>query len=186
MLSTERVAEEYPMLERVCLMGLLAAGLSLAACSETPLEPTDAIPDLEPFTISTAPEPTYAVPSTGVTFEVNGEQREYAFLASFDLVLQANPDNGIGVSVSSDSVMLQQLSSAPADGPGGGVDRERYEHESRGDVNRIEPGGRTSRAFDVWYTLPNGGREALIAVTLEFVDDNGVTFNRVHQVTVEP
>ena len=66
------------------------------------------------------------------------------------------------------------------------MDRERYEFESRADMDRIEPGGRTSRTFDVWYTLPAGGREALIAVTLNFKDDDGIAINPVHQVRVQP
>ena len=175
------------MLERIRLMVLVAASLSLGACSETPLTPTEAIRTGDPVLISTAPEPTYAVPSTGVTFVVDGETREHAFLASFDLVLRGNPDNEIGVVVESDSIALRQLSSVPVDGPGGGVDRERHDYESRAAaVTRIEPGGETSRAFDVWYTLPSGGREVLIAVTLNFVDDNDIPFTQVHQVPVQP
>ncbi len=174
------------MLERICFTGLLAAGLSLAACSETPLEPTDATEREPPLTISTAPDPTYAVASTGKTYVVNGQVREYAFLASFDLILQGNPDYATGITLESDSILLQQLLSVIPDGPGGGVDRERYEFESRADVDRIEPGGRTTRAFDVWYTLPQGGREAVIAVTLNFIYDDGITFSQVHQVRVQP
>lgn len=172
------------MLERICRMGLAAAGLSLA-CSETPLAPTDADPEPIPVLIFTAPEPTYAVPSTGVTFTEDGVRREYAFLASFDLILRGNPENDLDVTVVSDRVVLQQLGDAPADGEGGGVEEVRFRHESRG-ADPIEPGGEASRAFDVWYTLPNGGRQVLIAVTLNFEDERGTAFNQVHQVTVEP
>ena len=183
---SERVAEEDPMLERTSLMGLLAAGLSLAACSETPLEPTDAMAPVEPVFISTAPDPVYAVPSTGMTFVEDDQVREYAFLASFHLILRGNPEREIGVSVSSDSILLQQLLTTPVVGPGGGVDRERYDYESRAEGDRIEPGGETTRAFDVWYTLPSGRREAIINITLNFVDDLGITFERVQRITVEP
>lgn len=172
------------MLERICRMGLAAAGLSLA-CSETPLAPTDADPEPIPVLIFTAPEPTYAVPSTGVTFTEDGVRREYAFLASFDLILRGNPENDLDVTVVSDRVVLQQLGDAPADGQGGGVEEVRFRHESRG-ADPIEPGGEASRAFDVWYTLPNGGRQVLIAVTLNFEDERRTAFNQVHQVTVEP
>ena len=172
------------MLERICRMGLAAAGLSLA-CSETPLAPTDADPEPIPVLIFTAPEPTYAVPSTGVTFTEDGVRREYAFLASFDLILRGNPENDLDVTVVSDRVVLQQLGDAPADGEGGGVEEVRFRHESRG-ADPIEPGGEASRAFDVWYTLPNGGRQVLIAVTLNFEDERGTAFNQIHQVTVEP
>ena len=172
------------MPERSCLLGLLAAGLSLSACQETPLSPTDM--PVEVVVIATAPDPTYAEPSSGVTFDVNGEVREYAFLASFDLILEADPDLAVGIVVTSDSLVMQQQLSVIPDGPGGGVDRERYTYESRSAGDRMEPGGRTSRTFDVWYTLPLGGREASIRVTLNFEDDVGVAFTRTHVVWVQP
>ena len=173
------------MPERFCLLGLLAAGLSLAACQETPLSPTD--PALgEVVVISAAPDPAYAEPSSGVTFEANGEVREYAFLASFDLILEADRDLEVGIVVTSDSLVIQQQLSVIPDGPGGGVDRERYTYESRSAGDRMEPGGRTTRAFDVWYTLPLGGREAFISVTLSFEDDFGVAFERTHRVWMRP
>ena len=172
------------MPERSCLLGLLAAGLSLSACQETPLSPTDT--PVEVVVIAEAPDPAYAEPSSGVTFEVNGEVREYAFLASFDLILEADPDLAVGIAVTSDSLVVQQQLSVIPDGPGGGVDRERYTYESRSAGDRMEPGGRTSRAFDVWYTLPLGGREAIISVTLNFEDDLGVAFSRIHRVWMRP
>ena len=174
------------MLQRFWPIGLLAAGASLAACQESPLEPTDALPRHDPVVISLAPEPLYAVPSTGVMFVANDEVREYAYRVSFDLILRAHQNNEIGVMLTSDSVVLQQLESVAVEGPGGGVDRETWRFEARSGEDRIEAREETARAFDVWYTLPNGGREVLIAVSLDFVDDNGTPFSQVHQVAVEP
>lgn len=173
------------MSERSCLVGLLAAGLWLSACQETPLAPTDPSAGREAVQIFTAPDPTHAAPSSGVTFDADGEVREYAFLVSFDLILRAAPDLEVGLRVASDVILLQEQFSVVPDGPGGGVDRERFVYESRSDDDRIEPGGETSRSFDVWYTLPRGGREALIIVTLNFVDDIGIEFARTHQVWVQ-
>lgn len=173
------------MPEMTRLSVLLALGAALAACAETPFTPTDDIPPEAPVRISTAPDPTRAVPSTGKTFTEKGETREYAFVASFDLIFRGNPDNDLAVEVDSDSVTVQQLGTA--DGPGGGVERERWVRESRpAAVTLIEPGGETSRAFDVWYTLPNGGRQALVAVTLNFKDTRGTEFTLVHQVPIQP
>ena len=174
------------MLERLWLIGVLAAAVSLAACQETPLEPSDVTPRPDPLVLSAAPEPLYAVESTGVTFVADGEVREYAYRVSFDLVLRAHRDNEIGVMLTSDSIVLQQLQTVTPEGPGGGVDRETYRFESRSGEERLEAGEETSRAYDVWYTLPNGGREVLIAVSLDFVDDNGTPFSQVRQVPVEP
>ena len=172
------------MSERICLTGLLAAAFALAACQETPLAPTDETPQ-DAVEIFTVPEPVYAVPSTGVTFMHGDDVRDYAFLASFDLILRANPDNGFAISVASDSLVLQQILTSPVEGPGGGVDRERYQHQSRDAGAALGPGGEISRGFDVWYTLPSGRRETIITVTLDFVDDRGVEFTRTHQVRVE-
>ena len=174
------------MLQRLWPIGLLAAGVSLAACQESPLEPTDVTPRHDPVVISLAPRPLYAVPSTGVTFVANDEVQEYAYRVSFDLILRAHDNNEIGVMLTSDSVVLQQLESVAVEGRGGDVDRETYRFEARSGEDRIEAGEETARAFDVWYTLPNGGREALIAVSLDFVDDNDTPFSQVHQVAVEP
>lgn len=174
------------MLQRFWPIFLLAAGVSLAACQETPLAPTDVTPRYDPVLISLAPQPLYAVASSGVSFVANGEVREYAYRASFDLVLRAHADNEIGVMLTSDNVVLQQLESVPVEGPGGGVDRETYRFEAQSGEDRIEANEETSRAFDVWYTLPNGGREVLIAVSLDFVDDNGTPFSQIHQVPVQP
>lgn len=174
------------MSERSRLLGLLAAGLSLSACQESPLSPTEPGGGRDVVEITAAPDPAYAEPSSGVTFDLNGELREYAFLASFDLILEANPDIEVGINVLSDSLVVQQQVSVRPDGPGGGVDRERYTYESRSAGDRLEPGGRTTRAFDVWYTLPLGGREAFISVTLNFEDDFGVEFMRTHRVYMRP
>lgn len=174
------------MQQRFWPIGLLAAGVSLAACQESPLEPTDVTRRHDPVLISLAPEPLYAVASTGVTFPVGDGVQEYAYRVSFDLILRAHPDNEIGVMLMSDSVVLQQLQSVAVEGPAAGVDRETFRSESRSGEDRIEPREETARSFDVWYTLPNGGREALIAVSLDFVDDNGTPFSQVRQVAVEP
>ena len=174
------------MLQRLWLIGLFAAGASLAGCQETPLQPTDVTRRPDPVELSTAPDPLYAVESTGVTFVADGEEREYAFRVSFDLILRAHRDNEIGVMLTSDSIVLQQLQTVTPEGPGGGVDRETYQFEGRSGEDRILAREETSRAYDVWYTLPNGGREVLIAVSLDFVDDNGTPFSQVRQVAVEP
>ena len=174
------------MLERLWLIGVLAAGASLAGCQETPLEPTDARRRPDPVVLSTAPEPLYAVESTGVTFVADGEVLEYAYRVSFDLILRAHRDNEIGVMLTSDSIVLQQLQTIEPEGPGGGVNRETYQFEARSGEDRILAGQETSRAYDVWYTVPNGGREVLIAVSLDFVDENGTPFSQVRQVPVEP
>ena len=175
------------MLERICFTGLLAAGLSLAACSETPLEPTDPTEREPPLTISTAPDPTYAVASTGKTYVVNGQVREYAFLASFDLILQGNP----GLRYRHHPRIRQHSAATVVERHPGRPRRRAWTVNAMNsslvaDVDRIEPGGRTTRAFDVWYTLPQGGREAVIAVTLNFIYDDGITFSQVHQVRVQP
>ena len=40
--------------------------------------------------------------------------------------------------------------------------------------------------FDVWYDLPSLRKEAVITVTVNFKDDDGVTFSKQIKVNVNP
>ena len=58
--------------------------------------------------------------------------------------------------------------------------REEVLFEQRPRDNRIESGGEGVIEFDVWYLLPNGGREAVVTVNVTFTSDlRGVFVNSV-------
>ena len=50
-------------------------------------------------------------------------------------------------------------------------DSEEFLVEQRPHDNRIESGGEGVIEFDVWYLLPNGGREAAVTVNVTFTSD---------------
>ncbi len=180
-------AGEDWMLERLWLIGVLAAAVSLAACQETPLEPSDVTPRPDPLVLSAAPEPLYAVESTGVTFVADGEVREYAYRVSFDLVLRAPPRQRDRRHAD----LRQHRAAAVADRHPGRPRRRRRPRDLSVRVavgRRAARGGRRNGAGvrRLVYGCPTGGGEVLIAVSLDFVDDNGTPFSQVRQVPVEP
>ncbi|HSD28373.1 MAG TPA: hypothetical protein VLL75_13815 [Vicinamibacteria bacterium] len=75
--------------------------------------------------------------------------------------------------------------------PSGG-DVEHYQFNSSASGNTLAAKGRASVGFQVWYDLPNKGREALVTVSLAFreVDegDDGVrsSFQDTVDVKVAP
>ena len=52
--------------------------------------------------------------------------------------------------------------------------------------NRVAANGSASVGFEVWYDLPNKGREALVTVTLGFKDDDDNQYSDVIAVKVAP
>jgi len=63
---------------------------------------------------------------------------------------------------------------------------ELFVFDQRPGGNRIEPGGEQVVDFDVWYLLPNGGREALVTVNLSFTADLRGNFSRSIGIPVAP
>ena len=61
---------------------------------------------------------------------------------------------------------------------------EHYEFDAAPHNNRVETGTEISIDYEVWYTLPNEGREAQINVDLTFVDDDGRTIVRSVKIPV--
>jgi len=115
------------------------------------MKPTDVTPRHDPVVISLAPRPLYAVPSTGVTFVANDEVQEYAYRVSFDLIRRAHDNNEIGVMLTSDSVVLQQLESVAVEGRGGDVDRNWLEENLWRTKQELNHGNRCVNIIE-WLT----------------------------------
>jgi hypothetical protein len=64
-------------------------------------------------------------------------------------------------------------------------DDERFRFTPRPQANRIESGGEAVVEFDLWYLLPNGGREALVTLSASFDTPAGLTTSTV-DVRVAP
>ena len=61
-----------------------------------------------------------------------------------------------------------------------------FRFNSSASGNRVTANGSASVGFEVWYDLPNKGREALVTVTLGFQDDDDRSYSDVIAVKVAP
>jgi hypothetical protein len=161
---------------------LLLAVTGLAACSSPTAATTLTV------NLTASPDPTNAVQSHGVTYEVTNPDStvstyEYAWEASFTVSMQET--GGTAVNITAVDLKVQQASGGIVITPSGG-DKEYYRFNSSASGNRLAANGTASISFDVWYSLPNKGREALVTVNLSFQDDNSNTYAKSVQCKVAP
>jgi hypothetical protein len=91
---------------------------------------------------------------------------------------------GVGRDIKSMAVKVQQASGGIVITPTGS-DIEHYDYLSHASGSRLEAKGKASVTFDVWYDLPNKGREALVTVAFSFTDDNDSSFSETTSVQVQ-
>jgi len=149
--------------------------------------PTDSSPTLEVELIAT-PDPAVAESSSGVTYTVTNSDDttttyEYPWKASFVLTIQET--GGLAVDITAVNVRVQQASGGIVITPTGGR-VEYYQFNSSASGNHVPANGSTTVGFEVWYDLPNKGREALITVSFSFRDDDGYTYSDSAEVKVAP
>jgi hypothetical protein len=163
--------------------GLLLAAALISAC-QSPTEP-----DEVPTEITASPDPTTATGPTGVTYVVQrdnrpDEIREYDWRTFFTVTIRAvNLD--AAADITSLSVNVQQASGGIVVPPTTG-ETEKYQFNSSPSGNRLERNGTVTIGFEVLYDLPNLGKEALVTVTLGFLDDDDVSFTDSVKVRVAP
>jgi hypothetical protein len=107
------------------------------------------------------PDPAPARPSNDPGFE---------WATSFTVTLTAT--TATAATVRSLSVDLQQAAGGIIIVPPAGLD-EKFRFQVGAPTNRIEGNGTLAISFDFWYTLPNGGREALATLVFSIADDAG-------------
>jgi len=152
---------------------LLVAAFSVVGCQEgLPTAPTDPVVsqgNMHLVVLSSAPATLTAVPSTGVTIMVDGAPVILPWKVSFALI--------VNVGVEHEPVTITSVTHTVRQAVGGIVvvptfpDSEEFLVEQRPHDNRIESGGEGVIEFDVWYLLPNGGREAAVTVNVTFTSD---------------
>lgn len=140
--------------------------LSSSGCEELPTAATAGAA----VTLTASPSPAIASPSSDTG---------YSWSAAFTVTLTETA--GVGVTVGTVTIKVQQSSGGIVVVPASGV-VEIYKFEMKATGNRLEPKSSNPIAFDVFYTLPNGGREALVTVTLNFSDDKGYSHTQTVQV----
>jgi len=164
---------------------LVAAALSVAACQS----PTSASSN-STMTMTFSPDPVTATPSSGVSYTIKNankpdETHDYQYATTFAVTLK-NTDT-VGVTISSLIIKVQQASGGIVVVPTTG-DTEYYTFTSSPNSNRVEANNGTETSqFNVWYSLPNQGQEAIITVSYTVTkDDNSGSFSSQGSLHVVP
>jgi hypothetical protein len=163
--------------------GAVMAASLLLAC-DAPTEPTQ----LE-VTLTSNPDPAQPSASTGVSYKIEGDDNEpdrtvqYPWKTSF--VVSIAETGGLAVDITAVNLRVQQASGGIVITPTGGA-VEHYQFNSSASSNHLNAHGSTSVGFEVWYDLPNQGREALVTVSLSFQDDDNNSYSDQIQVKVAP
>jgi hypothetical protein len=160
---------------------LAVAGLG--ACSS----PTSSTPTLS-VTLTNTPNPASATGPTGVQYKVTNADStvsyyEYDFRTSFTVTIQET--GGTALDVTALDLKVEQATGGIVIQPSGG-DQVYYKFNSSAVTNHINAKGSAAVGFDVWYDLPNGGREALVTVGFTFQDSDKNTYSDTLQVKVAP
>jgi len=163
------------------------ASATLGACNS----PTESDPSFDvSFTVN--PDPATASGPTGVTYKVTNPDDtvsyyEYDYRTSFSVNIKENA--GMALDITSVNLTLQQATGGIVVTPSGG-DSVYYKFNSSAVTNHINKNGSADVGFDVWYDLPNQGREALITVSFTFEytdeDDDTYTYSDTCEVKVAP
>jgi hypothetical protein len=168
------------------LLPLLAAA-ALVACNS----PTESSPDFD-VTFTANPDPAVAGGPTGVQYKVTNADDtvsyyEYDNRTSFTVSIK--DEAGMALEITSINLTVQQAAGGIVVTPSGG-DQVYFKFSSSAATNHINANGSADVGFDVWYDLPNQGREALITVafTFDYTDDEDDTYSYsdTYKVKVAP
>jgi hypothetical protein len=111
---------------------------------------------------------------------------DYDHRVHFDVNIKDNA--GLALDITSINLTVQQAAGGIVVTPSGG-DQVYFKFSSSAATNHINANGAADVGFDVWYDLPNQGREALITVGFTFeheADDNTYTYSDTAKVKVAP
>lgn len=152
---------------RLSSWALPALVLFAPACGEdTATSPTDtATPTTQTATVTVTASPTTvtAVASPDPAFTWSG-----SFVATI-----ANT-NASPITIKSITADLQQSSGGIVITPATGTD-ESYRFDVRAPGNRVDVNANMAIPFTFHYTLPNGGREALVSLSFSVTTDAGAS-----------
>jgi hypothetical protein len=171
------------MLRLMKAMIVVVGLLSLVAC-QSPTSTTQT--DIE---VTASPNPTTAVQSTGKTYTITydtkpNETFEYEYRTSFTVTLKNS--SKVGSKISSINLTVNPASGGIIVTPTTG-ETAHYDYLTSASANRVEGNNATATiGFDVWYTVPGHGREALVTVGFSFLNDDDVTLSSSVSVRVAP
>jgi hypothetical protein len=161
--------------------------LVVAACLPACSSPTSSSPTLD-VTLTANPDPSTGSGPTGVQYKVTNADStvslyEYDYRTSFTVTIKENA--GTALDITAIDLKVQQATGGIVITPSGG-DQIYYKFNSSAVTNRINASGSADVGFDVWYDLPNTGKEALVTVGFSFKDDDDNTYSDTLQVKVAP
>ncbi|HVO10243.1 MAG TPA: hypothetical protein VMX54_05755 [Vicinamibacteria bacterium] len=168
------------------LIPLLGAAW-LGGCSS----PTSSSPTFS-ITITASPDPAVATASKGVQYKITNPDNtvsyyDYQYWVHFTLHIQEN--NGMALDITSINLTAQQAAGGIVVTPSGG-DQIYFKYNSTALTNHINAKGSADVGFDVWYTLPSGGKEALMSVAFgfQYTDSSGnvTTYSQTGNAKVAP
>lgn len=165
----------------------LGAAAWLGGCSS----PTSSSPTFD-ITLTANPDPATATASSGVQYKVTNPDNtvsyfDYKFSAYFTVTIQENA--GLALDITQLNATVQQATGGIVIPPSGG-DQVYFKFTSTATVNHINAKGSAPVAFQVWYTLPSGGREALVTTSFNFTytdsSNNVSTYSKTLDVKIAP
>jgi hypothetical protein len=168
------------------LSSVLAAA-SWGACSA----PTSSSPEFD-VTFTVNPDPAVATSSAGVQYKVTNADDtvsyyDYDHRVHFEVNIRENA--GLALDITSINLTVQQAAGGIVVTPSGG-DQVYFKFSSAAVTNHINANGTADVGFDVWYDLPNQGKEALVTVGFSFEheddDDNTYNYSDTAKVKVAP
>jgi len=153
---------------------LASTAVMLVACSSL----SNPTATTEKVDLTANPNPTSALPSSGVFYTIVGDAthpdqtKPYPWQTQFSVNMSETA--GVGLDITSISVKVQQAAGGIITPPTNG-EIEHYQFTSQSSGNRLEGRGQAVVGFNVWYALPNQGREAVVTVIVTFLDKKDVT-----------
>ena len=176
-------------------------GACVVAGCQKPTDPSDVIDFDEVVDVTVTPNPIQADTQTGGrTYRVvrgNNQPDDIlpydwhtVFSATVTFNDKANDDDvdiTFPVRLTATTLTVKQAVGGIITPPSGS-DVEKYEFTPLSATGNQFAGVATpiSLAFELWYDLPNLRKEAVVTLSFAFVDDEGVTFQKVMDVNVAP
>jgi hypothetical protein len=156
-------------LSRKLSLWALPAFAFWGACGTTATSPTDATTTASPTPTPATSTVTITVDPTTVTATPSSDSN-YAWTGSFTATV-SNADTS-PITIRSITADLQQASGGIVVTPIVGTD-ESFRFNVRAPGNRVDINGNMAIPFTFFYTLPNGGREAIVSLSFSVTTDLG-------------
>jgi hypothetical protein len=91
---------------------------------------------------------------------------------------------GVGLDITAVNLTVQQAAGGIVVPPPSGQ-VERHQFNLHAGTNRVDPFASATLAFEVFFELPNGNREALATASVSWRDDNDYTGTETTQVRIQ-